>query len=136
MESVAAGAHEPRRGLVGIVVLVASLVVSHHMHFVSGLIERVKLLAEAVEVLAAVGGGSDIGLGGSETVPVGHFVMHHAIAGEGNLRGDYGPGQRLAELNTIGNICDRLNPSEIIGGSVNFGRRRREDDETAEGIPI
>ena len=62
VEPVAAGADEPRRDLVGPVPLVAGVVERQDVHDVPGLVQRVELLAEPVEVLVGVGGGGDRGL--------------------------------------------------------------------------
>ena len=84
------------------------------MHLVSGLIQCIELFAEAIKMFGRIGGRGDVGLRRSQTVPVGDLVVHHAIAGERELRGDGRVGECLSELQSVRDICHRQNRAKII----------------------
>ena len=81
-----------------------------------------------------IGGRGDVGLRRSQTVPVGDLVVHHAIAGERELRGDGRVGECLSELQSVRDICHRQNRAKIIQRSTNFDLRRRKGNQVRERI--
>ena len=115
MEPVAAGADEPRRGLVGPVSFAAGVVKRQDVDNVPGLVQRAEFLTEPEEVLVAVGGGGDRGLVGLQSAPVHDLGAHHPVGREREPRRDMGPAKVLNEPEAIRQRRRGNDPADRVG---------------------
>ena len=125
VQAVAAGAHEPRRDLVGAVALGPGVVEGEDVDPLAGLVEGIELLAEAVEMLVRGTGAGERGLRRLDRPPVGDLVAQHAVVHEAQRGGHLAVAGGVGHGEGVRRGRRRHHPAELERRALRRQHRRR-----------
>src|SRR4051794_24390139 len=120
MKPVPPGADKPWSHFVGMIVFVSRLIEGERSDQFAGLIDRIELLAEAVEVFPLLRGCSDCRCDRVRRSPIYDLITNHTFVDKGKARGNLTRPQRLRQFQSTSELFRCYDASDNQGAGRNL----------------